>query len=65
MKVANTKPRSAHKRFHTGSNAVITSYTIQKVPLDLNNKLNMSKEAGYEDKPRLGKKKKKVQETIS
>lgn len=52
MKATNPKLRFAHKIFNVGINAVITSHTIQKAPLDPNNQLNMSKEAGYEGKPK-------------
>lgn len=60
MKVTNSKLRFAHKIFHIGNTAIITSHTIQKAPSDSNNQLNVSKEAGYEGKPVFhGKKKKK------
>lgn len=52
MKATNSKPRFAHKIFHFGNNAVITSHATQKAPLDPNNLLNVSKEAGYESKPK-------------
>lgn len=70
MKATNSKPRFAHKIFHFGNNAVITSYATQKGPLDPNNLLNMSKEAGYEGKPksfmaRIKKNQPKTQERIS
>ena len=71
MKVTNSKPRFAYKILHVGNNAVITSYTIQKAPLDPNNQLNVSKEAGYEGKPksfmvrRIKKNSPKTQEIIS
>lgn len=60
MKATNSKARFAHKIFHIGSTAIITSHTIQKAPSDSNNQLNTSKEAGYEGKPVFhGKKEKK------
>lgn len=53
MKITNSKGLLGKDFTLGGNNAVITSYTVQKAPLDLNNQLNMSKEAGYEGKPKL------------
>lgn len=52
IKATNSKLRFAHKVFHVGNNAVTTSHAIQKAPLDPNNELNVSKEAGHEGKPK-------------
>lgn len=53
MKITNSKGLLGKDFTLGGNNAVITSYTVQKAPLDLNNQLNMSKEAGYEGKPKV------------